>query len=68
MGRNLTQKQVGQRYGDRNPRTILRWTQNPKLGFPQPFYVGKTPFWSEDRLDQWDKDQARPGRPVTADS
>ena len=68
MGRNLTQTQVGKRYGDRNPRTILRWTQDPKLDFPQPMYVGRTPFWDEDVLEQWDRDRARPGRPVTADS
>jgi hypothetical protein len=67
MGRNLTQKQVGQRYGGRNPRTINRWTRDPKVGFPQPFYVRRMPYWDEDVLEQWDREQARPGRPVTAE-
>jgi hypothetical protein len=68
MRRKLTQAQVGERYGGRNPRTISRWTQDPKLGFPQPFYVGRTPFWDEDVLEQWDRNCARPGRPATADN
>jgi hypothetical protein len=66
MGRKLTQTQVGKRYADRNPRTINRWTRDPKLNFPKPFYVGRTPFWDEDTLEQWDRE--RPDRPVTADT
>jgi hypothetical protein len=67
MGRNLTQKQVGQRYGGRNPRTINRWTRDPKVNFPQPFYVRRMPYWDEDVLEQWDREQARPSRSVTAE-
>ena len=39
-----------------------------ELTFPQPIFVGRTPFWDEDVLEQWDRERARPGRPVTADS
>jgi len=48
-------------------RANNRWTRDPKLNFPQPIFVGRTPFWDEDVLEQWDKDRARP-RPVTADT
>jgi hypothetical protein len=64
----LTLAQLGERYGGRHSRTITRWVRDPKLGFPQPMYIGRTPFWDEERQDAWDRERAAPGRPVTADS
>jgi hypothetical protein len=68
MNRKLRKSAVAKRYDDVNPRTIDRWTQDPKLNFPKPFFVGRTPFWSEDALEEWERARARPGRPVTADT
>jgi hypothetical protein len=71
MTRKLRKSEVAQRYGNINPRTVDRWTADERLGFPQPMYVGSTPLWDEDQLNQWDRDRANPGRPaspMTADS
>jgi hypothetical protein len=61
-------RKLGERYGGRHPRTITRWTQDPKLGFPQPFYIGRTPFWDESKIEAFERERAMPGRPVPADS
>jgi hypothetical protein len=66
MSRKLRRGQVAARYGDVNPRTIDRWTEDPKLGFPQPMYVGSTPLWDEAELERWEQERARPGRSASA--
>jgi hypothetical protein len=68
MTRKLTLAQVAERYGGVNVRTVVRWAKDEKLNFPQPMLIGKRPFWDEDILTRWDRDRARPRRPVTADS
>jgi predicted DNA-binding transcriptional regulator AlpA len=59
--RKLRRNQVAERYGGVNPRTIDRWRDDPKLGFPQPMKVGGTPLWDEAELEAWERSRARPG-------
>jgi predicted DNA-binding transcriptional regulator AlpA len=68
MSRKLTLAQVAERYGGVNVRTIDRWSKDEKLNFPQPMHIGRRPLWDETALELWERDRARPGRPVTADS
>jgi hypothetical protein len=63
----LTLAQLGERYGGKCTRTITRWVRDPKLNFPQPTYIGRTPFFDEERQDAWDRERAMPGRPVTVE-
>jgi predicted DNA-binding transcriptional regulator AlpA len=60
MGRKLRRAEVAERYGNVNTRTIDRWAQDPKLGFPQPMRVGATPLWDEAELEAWDRERAKP--------
>ena len=72
MGRKLRRNQLRERYGGATLRTIDRWTQDPKMGFPKPIYIGGTPLWDEDQLVAYELERARLGRPkpspMTADS
>jgi predicted DNA-binding transcriptional regulator AlpA len=68
MTRKLTLTQVAERYGGVTVRTIDRWMKDEKLGFPQPMYIGRRPLWDETQLESFERDRARPGRPVTADT
>jgi hypothetical protein len=54
--------------GDVSERTVDRWTRDPEMGFPQPFYVGSTPLWDEEELEAFERKRAGLGRPVTADT
>jgi hypothetical protein len=62
MSLKLTRAQVAERYGGRHPRTIDRWTADEKLGFPQPMYIDRTPFWDVDELEAWERERSRSGR------
>jgi predicted DNA-binding transcriptional regulator AlpA len=58
MIRKLRKGEVAERYGNVTTRTIDRWTEDPKLGFPQPIYIGSTPLWDEAELAAWERDRA----------
>jgi hypothetical protein len=62
MGRKLRKRATADRY-DVTTKTIDRWVADPKLGFPQPFYIGSTPLWDEDQLEVFERSRARPSRP-----
>jgi hypothetical protein len=64
MGRKLRKRATADRYGV-TTKTVDRWAADPKLGFPQPIYIGATPLWDEDQLIAFERSRARPGRPQT---
>jgi len=68
MRRMLRRRQLAERYGNVSERSVDRWTQDPKMGFPQPIYIGGTPLWDEEELEAFERERAKLGRPVTADS
>jgi predicted DNA-binding transcriptional regulator AlpA len=46
-------REVCERYGVCD-RTIDRWIEDPKLGFPQPRYIRQRRYWDEGHLDAFD--------------
>lgn len=42
-------------------RTIDRWTDDPRLGFPAPVYLGRMRFWRVADLEAWEAAQAERG-------
>jgi predicted DNA-binding transcriptional regulator AlpA len=59
MARKLTRNQVAERYGGVHVRSIDRWSEDPKMGFPKPLYIGSRPMWDESELEQWERTRAR---------
>jgi hypothetical protein len=49
---------VAERY-DVTVRTLERWDQKTELGFPKPVYVRRRRFRVIDKLDDWDRANAR---------
>ena len=47
------------RYGV-SDRTIVRWEQDPALGFPQPMHVNGRKFYPLDELEAWERSRAAP--------
>lgn len=39
-------------------RTVDRWTEDRRKGFPQPVYLGRTRFWRVADLEAWEAAQA----------
>jgi hypothetical protein len=52
--RRLPAKLVAKRYGV-VLRTIDRWLDNPKLGFPKPEVVNNRRYWWLNKLRRWDR-------------
>jgi len=48
---------VRDRYGVCD-RTIKRWRDSPKMGFPQPISINGRDYYSDDELDAFDRDLA----------
>jgi predicted DNA-binding transcriptional regulator AlpA len=40
-------------------RTIDRWADDPRMGFPQPVYLGRMRFWRVADLEAWEAEQVR---------
>jgi hypothetical protein len=53
-GRKLPDRLVCARY-DICPRTLSRWDENPKLGFPRPFRINGRKYRDEKELDAFDR-------------
>jgi predicted DNA-binding transcriptional regulator AlpA len=64
MSRKLRKRPTAKRYGV-STKSIDRWTQDPKLGFPQPIYINALPYWDEAELEAWERSRARPRQPHT---
>jgi predicted DNA-binding transcriptional regulator AlpA len=47
-------RQVCQRYSV-SPRTIERWFENEKLGFPKPVLINKRRYYREAELTAWER-------------
>lgn len=47
-------------------RTIDRWTDDPRMGFPQPVYLGRMRFWRVAELEAWEAEQAAGRQDVAA--
>jgi hypothetical protein len=62
MSRNLRKRATADRY-DVSTKSIDRWVEDPRLGFPAPFYINSLPYWNEDELIAWERSRARPSRP-----
>ena len=56
--RRLPAKAVARRYGV-VVRTIDRWLDNPKLGFPKPEVVNNRRYWWLSKLRCWDRARIR---------
>jgi hypothetical protein len=39
-------------------RTIARWQLDPKLGFPSPIVINGRKYYDENKVVQWERDQA----------
>ncbi|MGO8839717.1 MAG: DNA-binding protein [Methyloceanibacter sp.] len=63
-GEYLPAKIVRIRYGVCG-RTLARWEENPKLGFPQPIRINKNRFWRLEDLVNWERARAA-GKPTAA--
>jgi hypothetical protein len=50
----LTRKKVAERYA-KSTRTIERWEQDPRLGFPKPLEVNGHYLHSEPQLIRWER-------------
>jgi hypothetical protein len=54
----LRKRQVAARYGDVCPRTIDRAVEDGRLPAPKFPFRNKVPYWTEDELDQHDRNLA----------
>ena len=54
----LPAKAVARRYGV-VVRTVDRWLDNPKLGFPKPEVVNNRRYWWLNKLCRWDRARIR---------
>jgi hypothetical protein len=54
----LPDRLVAERY-DVVVRTLERWDTIPELGFPPPVYIRRRRFREIDKLDAWDRANAR---------
>jgi hypothetical protein len=53
----LGMRSVANRF-DSTPRTIDRWLEDPKIGFPQPdMRIGIRRFWRLGTVIQWEKER-----------
>ena len=57
-GKLLPDRLVAKRY-DVHVRTLARWEANRATGFPPPAYILRRRYREIEKLDQWDKDNAR---------
>ena len=55
----LPAPKTARRY-DVSNRTIVRWEQDPALGFPQPMHVNGRKFYALDELEAWERLRAVP--------
>jgi hypothetical protein len=39
-------------------RTIARWQLDPKLGFPSPILINGRKYFDENKIAQWEREQA----------
>jgi hypothetical protein len=53
------------RYG-KTIRTLDRWLEDDRLGFPQPVYLGRMRFWRVADLEVWEAEQAERSAEVAA--
>jgi hypothetical protein len=49
--------QVAKRFGV-VPRTIERWQQDDRLGFPKPLTINLRKYWSLEDLEKWERRRA----------
>jgi hypothetical protein len=54
----LADRLVAERY-DVTVRTLERWDQKTELGFPPPVYIRRRRFRVIEKLDEWDRANAR---------
>src|SRR5262245_55662563 len=54
-----TSGQVKNRYGGVSDMTLWRWSQDPEMKFPAPYYFGRIRHWKIAELDQWDETRPR---------
>jgi hypothetical protein len=54
----LADRLVAERY-DVTVRTLERWDGKPDLGFPPPVYIRRRRFRVIEKLDEWDRANAR---------
>jgi DNA-binding transcriptional MerR regulator len=50
----LPRRLVAERYGV-NPRTIVRWENDPNLRFPQPLTINNRQYYHEAELTMFDR-------------
>jgi predicted DNA-binding transcriptional regulator AlpA len=62
MSQKLRKRAMADRYGV-TTKTIDRWSQDSRLGFPQPLHINATPIWDLGEVERWERERARPGRP-----
>lgn len=54
---------LARRY-DISPRTVDRWLQARKDGFPMPLWIAGRPRWPLDSIEQWERSLAAQQREV----
>jgi hypothetical protein len=54
----LSDRLVAERY-DVTVRTLERWDEKPELGFPPPVRIRRRRYREIDKLDAWDRANAR---------
>ena len=60
--RLLSRRLVGQRYNGMCARTITRWVEDPRLGFPQPLIMNDRWFFRESELESFERRLATESR------
>ena len=65
--RLLGKRSVGQRYGDKHPRTVKRWVDKGVIP-PPDLNINNRDYWYEDRLEEHDRQLVaeRASRPKAA--
>jgi predicted DNA-binding transcriptional regulator AlpA len=64
MSQKLRKRALADRYGV-TTKTIDRWSQDPRLGFPRPVHINTTPIWDLGEVERWEISRARPRQPQT---
>ena len=55
----LTGPQTARRYNITD-RSLARWTEDPRLGFPRAMVINTRKFFALDELETWEKSRVAP--------
>ena len=61
----LPARAVWERYGVTS-MTLWRWTRDPEMGFPRPFYLGRYRYFRIAELEAWEASRQRVVEPEGA--